>query len=283
MMDASGDCFILVDVSYYEKYAANAVWRQLKDQAGFPDSDPEFDPMDSAEYQGRFSAYFRNYLDEAVCRHYPMRSQSSYVFCIDCPREHVWRRSVFSGYKHSRDVAVQRFSMRSVKDWTRSWLGQHSSMYGSHVVSCPGAEADDVIAVLARKFRKDFPEVAVLIVSGDSDLLQLGGDGVLQVDSRGDAVTISQRLDSDGVSFEPTPMNYLKYKIMTGDSTDDIPSIKYRRCGPKKAASMVRNEAELRSFLAADRQVSADFIRNSELIDLRRIPKVLVEGIESQV
>ena len=281
-MDPSGECFTLVDVSYYEKYAANAVWRQMKDGAGFPEHDPGFDPMGSGEFAGRFAAYFRNYLDESVCRHRPMRSQSSYVFCVDCRRSDVWRRCVFPGYKHSRDVTVPKFSMDGIKEWPASWMRGHNSMYGSATVSCPGAEADDVIAVLSRKFRREFPDVDVLIVSGDSDLLQLGGPGIVQIDSRGDVVTIAQRLDSDGVSFDPTPMNYLKYKIMTGDSTDDIPSIKYRRCGPKKAASMVRNEDELRQFLNSDEQVRRDFIRNSSLIDLRRIPHVIVESIEAQ-
>lgn len=280
-MDSNNDCVVLVDVSYYEKFSANAVWRSLKDEEGFPDSDPEFDPMSNDAFSACYRRYFDFYLDSTVAKYYPMRSQSSYVFCMDCRRSDIWRRSVHPGYKHNRDVAVHKFSWSSIAEWTESWAKSHSETYGSKFIKVSGAEADDIIAVISRKYYGN-ELIDVVIVSGDSDLLQLGGPNIIQIDSKGEQMTILKRIEKDGVLFDPTPMNYLKYKIMTGDSTDCISSIRHGKCGPKTASMMVNSPEKMKQYIKSDKSISSNFIMNTILIDLRKTPGQLIESIEDQ-
>ena len=269
------------DVSYFEKYAANAAFRKLHD-GGKMEDDPSFDPMTVEDFNYAFSSYFTFRLKEIVGQHYPLCGESSFVFCLDCARNDIWRKSVYQSYKYNRDNIKKKFSWYSIEYWTERWIKDHVENRGSKMIKIPGAEADDIIAVVAGVVEEELPDVGIVIVSGDSDLLQLGSHSVIQIDAKGEEVTVEKKLAVDKVHFEPTPANYLIYKILTGDATDAIPSVKHGKCGPKTAAGMISSGADVKAYIRSDPQISEAFVRNATLINLKQIPQVLKESIIAQ-
>ena len=108
---------------------------------------------------------------------------------------------------------------------------------GWPLLAVPGVEADDVIATLARAARRDSREV--VISSGDKDLAQLVGDGVLLEDGLRRGGGKAQRLDADGVrgKFGVPPERIVDYLALVGDSSDNYAGA--RGVGPKTACGLI--------------------------------------------
>ena len=278
-MNAESDSWVLVDVSYFKKYAANAAWRRFKSDNHL-DDDPNFDPMTDRAYEDALSGYFNCQLSEVIQRIYPFHDRSHTVFCLDCPRNEIWRRDVFIGYKFRRDGVKERFSYSSINSWVDSWISNYTGIVGGHAFKVRNAEADDVIAVLVEKLSQLSNETEVLIISGDSDLLQLQRGNVFQVDCYGEEQTIVKKFEKEKLSLEPTVGNYLKLKIMTGDTSDDIPAVKPGKTGPKTSAKLIREDGALLKFLKSEPLLTESFARNHQLIAFSCIPPEIRQAIE---
>lgn len=277
-MNTMAGAYVLIDVSYYEKYASFAAWKRLKEDTGLSDS-PDTDPMRYPKFVEYLSGHFNFGLSDIIGKYYPMHNHSNFIFCIDCERNQIWRKDVFPGYKHKRDSIIHKFDSSGVHLWISEWIKSHNSKYGSRSIGVPYAEADDVISVLSKELIRNDDELDVLIISGDSDLLQLGNDRVFQINSFGEIQSIEQKLSKDKVEFEPTPSNYLVYKVLCGDHSDDIPSVKHGKCGPKKAASLINDKQKLNDYIKSELEISEAFLRNYNLISLNKTPKLIVESI----
>ncbi len=108
-------------------------------------------------------------------------------------------------------------------------------------LSAPGFEADDIIATLAGRWKA---EVAVKIVSGDKDLLQLIDDRV-RVIRPGRGNVLERELDADGL-FELTglrPGQFVDYQALVGDATDNVPGV--RGIGEKTATELLKRFGSL--------------------------------------
>ena len=101
-----------------------------------------------------------------------------------------------------------------------------------------GVEADDVIATLTRQARA--AGIDVLISSGDKDLAQLVGDGVVLEDTLQD-----KRYDPTAVEekFGVGPERIGDLLALTGDSSDNIPGVD--KVGPKTAAKWLKQFGSL--------------------------------------
>lgn len=90
-----------------------------------------------------------------------------------------------------------------------------------------GYEADDLIGTVSAKVEKSHPEIPVLIVTGDKDLLQLvtdqihvfiPGRGRFSRDIEYDPSTVKEKL-------KLTPDQVVDFKALRGDPSDNIPGI----------------------------------------------------------
>ena len=154
-MNMNTECIVLIDTSYFSKYSANAAWRKLKDDFNFIE-DENFDPMTIQEYREAYSGYFLFGLDEIIGRHFPIHSGSNFVFCMDSKRSDIWRKSIFPGYKHQRDLAKKKFSYKNINDWTERYVKSHNVERGSRYIKVNGAEADDIFKVIIDREEDDF-------------------------------------------------------------------------------------------------------------------------------
>ncbi len=97
-----------------------------------------------------------------------------------------------------------------------------------------GAEADDVIATVARRVVESTHDMDVWIISADKDLTQIVGDRVQLYDPQRDTLrTPSDVFKTEGVE----PKHVVDMLSLMGDSVDNIPGVP--GIGPKTAAKLI--------------------------------------------
>jgi len=147
------------------------------------------------------------------------------------------RRNLFPAYKANRNTSrMTNYSIFSSKDEEQesinnqiSRLIQYLQCLPVTVISIDGLEADDIIGYLANKFQKHEETARVTIMSADKDFLQLVSDKVhCYSPTKKKIYTPKDVLEEFGVSSN----NFLNYKILMGDQSDNIPGIS--GLGPKK-------------------------------------------------
>ena len=68
---------------------------------------------------------------------------------------------------------------------------------------------------------------------------------------------------------------YLQYKILIGDKSDNIPSV-FKRCGKKTAMKLIANPSKLQELLdKGGEDAHTAYDRNKRLIDNRCVPEEL--------
>ena len=195
---------------------------------------------------------------------------------IACDSGNVWRREVFPNYKAGR----KKVRDKSGHDWTTIFeiMSKIKDELKEHmpykVIELDTAEADDIIAVLVKKYINQ----KILILSGDKDFIQLHNNRVKQYNP----------VLSKFVGQGETPSIYIKEHILKGDRSDGIPNVlsdddvfvegrRQRPLTKKKIASWVD---EMVMTFTEEEQKNYD--RNRELIDLSLIPPELEAKIYNE-
>lgn len=140
------------------------------------------------------------------------------------------RRNLYPEYKANRHVnRMTNYSIFSSKEEETESINnqmarliQYLKCLPVTVVSIDGLEADDIIGYLSNKFQAYNETTSVTIMSADKDFLQLISDKV-QVYSPVKKKVYKPKdvLEEFGVSS----YNFLNYKILMGDQSDNIPGI----------------------------------------------------------
>ena len=135
------------------------------------------------------------------------------------------------------------------------------------------SEADDIIAVSVKNFRKNSNE-PILIISSDKDFMQLKKHGnVKQYCPR------TKKYINEVTDLEVIQDNLLEH-IITGDTSDGIPNVfsdddtfvnedKKQNRATKKRVDDIKNEIKSNNI----NKYSSAISRNTVLIDLDRIPE----------
>lgn len=212
-----------------------------------------------SEFEATFLRGIRNILNRTGA------NSRDLVFAIDCQRRDVWRHDLLwdraenrSRYKSTRPQrhdagipAVLRFLYDDLLP--RALPGRR--------VGVPRAEADDVIAVIARLVNARAPRRRVYVVSDDSDFVQLLDHPSTEL--------LNQRLNRMRTKYPRPAREYLAMKIYMGDRIDNIGGA-FPRVGPKTADALVRDPALLAAKIARYGRATLD--RNRRLICFDCIP-----------
>ena len=192
---------------------------------------------------------------------------------ICCDGRNTWRRDSFPYYKRNR----KKTRAASGYDWNHIFetLNKIKSELDDHfpykVVHLDRAEADDIIAVLAKQWTKDEP---VLILSGDKDFMQLQKyDNVKQYSP---VQKKFLRVDN--------PQEFLFEHIVRGDTGDGIPNCLSKDStfvsGERQAPITKKRLAEWIQKGKVDyKDGDVGFDRNRRLIDFDYIPEDLAKDI----
>lgn len=224
-------------------------------------------------------------MQEDMIRHIVLNSIRSYnkqfktkygdlVICCDSKR--YWRRDVFPFYKAHRkkDREKSDINWTFIFDVFNKIRDELKENFPYRVIEVEGAEADDIIAVLASKFSVN---ENILILSSDKDFVQL---------QKYKNVTQYSPILKRFISTDD-PFLYIKEHILKGDRGDGIPNFlsadnvfilgeRQKTINNKKLASWIMSEAT--EFCTTDSMMRG-YKRNQMLIDLEYTP----EDIKSKI
>ena len=219
-----------------------------------------------------------NEVDEGMVRHMILNSirmyrQQSYndygEVVLTYDSKHYWRREVFPQYKAGRKKGREK----DKKDWNAIFecLNKIKAEFKENLpykyLEVYGAEADDIIATLCKKYRYE----PIIIVSGDKDFIQL--HKYTHVDQ------YSPILKKFVNGHDPD--TYIKEHILKGDTSDGIPNVlspdntfvdglRQRPLGRKKIENwLCMNVNDLHD------EVKRNYQRNDKLINLDNVPQEL--------
>jgi DNA polymerase-1 len=151
----------------------------------------------------------------------------------------TFRSRIYPAYKANRKPPPE--DMDPQVDRCVSLMGQ----MGIPVLAVEGVEADDTIATVVRRVRREHPEVEVRIVSRDKDLGQLVEPMVHLFDPQTDTVLgVEQLFESKGVR----PDQVVDMLALMGDPVDNVPGV--RGIGIKTAAKLIGEHGSLDALLA---------------------------------
>lgn len=152
-----------------------------------------------------------------------------------------------------------------------------SSAFDIPIFELDGYEADDLIGTISRQINEKFPNIEVIIITGDMDTLQL-------VNKKTKVYTMSRGL-SDSVLYneEKVKERYdidaeqiIDYKALRGDPSDNIPGVS--GIGEKTASELIKTFSDLDGlYKNIEDQKIKDRIRNllKEQKDLAYLSKDL--------
>jgi DNA polymerase I len=162
------------------------------------------------------------------------------IMCWDAHAQ-THRSIAYSEYKAHRPEAPS--------DLKEQMVGARELVkaFGIHAAEVDGYEADDLIGTFATKGNREGWNV--VIVTGDSDQLQLvGGNVIVQMTQRG--VTEVKIYDTAAVMerYGIPPERIPDYKALVGDTSDNIPGVP--GIGDKTATALLQKWGDLDNLLA---------------------------------
>ncbi|MCX6557602.1 MAG: DNA polymerase I [Candidatus Aminicenantes bacterium] len=148
-----------------------------------------------------------------------------------------FRRDLYPEYKAKRlqppEELIQQLPL----------IKEYLEYRGIYFLEKPGLEADDIIALMARRYAAAGGEV--LIFSADKDLFQLVAERISVFHPK-----LKQKLDRGGVKefFGIYPEQIVDYLSLAGDASDNIPGIP--GIGDKTATKLIEKYGNLAALLA---------------------------------
>jgi DNA polymerase-1 len=155
------------------------------------------------------------------------------------------RRAIYADYKGNRkdETSEGPSETRQLVFDQVSVLQDLLEATGIHQVSAAGYEADDMIATLVRdRFSDD--EYKNVIISSDRDLLQLVGDGTVQMTPHPEKFFDALKVEEE---YGVPPRLLLSYRVFDGDKSDNMPGM-YRFPRKKIATIVQEHDGDLESI-----------------------------------
>ncbi len=153
----------------------------------------------------------------------------------------TFRDDMFSNYKGTREKMPDdlRVQIDRIQDLVRA--------FNVPILTAEGYEADDVLGTVARRAAK--AGLDVVIITGDRDLLQLA-DAHVTIRLAGQKLKDSKDYGPDEVKerFGLTPTEYIDYKALVGDTSDNIPGV--AGVGEKTATELLQKYGSLDAIYA---------------------------------
>lgn len=254
-----------------------------------------------ATLYAQLGAHVNAPLDENMLRHMALNCLRSYKvkfkdageMVIACDTRHSWRKDVFAYYKANRAKVRSESGLdwKTVFEFFETMRSDLREYFPYRVIEVDGAEADDIIGVLAHKFGKDDEfgglklasdaKEQIVIISRDHDFKQLHiHDNVKQWDP------ISKKFIK-----VPNATLYLKTHIIRGDTGDGVPNLLSdddTLVVPGKRQKAIF-ERKLDEWLKQDPQdfcgsdiMRRNWKRNEQMVDLKHTPERIKDEILSQ-
>ncbi len=168
----------------------------------------------------------------------------------------TFRHKIYDAYKGTRKPMPEelREQVPVMKDVLRAM--------GIVIMEQAGLEADDILGTLAKKAEK--AGMAVSLVSGDRDLLQIATDQIkIRIPkTKRNGTEIEDYYAADVLAaYHVTPEQFIDLKALMGDASDNIPGVP--KVGEKTASALIVEYGSLANLYEHVEEVSKNAIRES--------------------
>ena len=257
---------VLVDTSYtsFYRFFATIRWYSFAFAEEFKDLKTN-NKYDWSKNQVFMEKYEKMYLDSIIkLVTKKVFNNSIIIFCMDSPKEHLWRTELQCDYKGDRADLSLKYNFKTTFNYTYETmipklLAQSESMFNIRVDKM---EADDIIAIICMHLKTHNSLQPIYLVSGDEDFLQLG---------RPNITFVNYKIKKPFVLDESEALKSLNKKFILGDSSDCIKGIfpKGKRINKKE---IMESESKLLEFLDMYPSAKIQYEFNKKMIDFKNIP-----------
>jgi len=269
---------ILVDTSYtsFYRFFATLRWLSLNDPDLYKSKkdDASYDWSKNEKFMEKYEKMYLKSIVDLVGK--KTFDTSKVIFCMDSPKENVWRSEIMKGYKADRcDLSAKANFKPAFNDTYSKIIPKiiKENKDRIHKLRLDKLEADDIIAVICKHYEKKFPDEKVYLISGDKDFLQLGRDNL---------IFINYKQKKPFTLTKEEAKEQLKLKILNGDCSDNILTIfpKDRKLlSLKKRKELIEDEEKLKEYLEENPEINEKYKINCKMIDFNFIPKELQKEI----
>lgn len=200
------------------------------------------------------------------------------VFAEDDFVSNNFRRKLYPEYKAQRSLGNKSWDYGKARDYVVNSILPELDLYkknGYIRIGVPGAEADDVIAVMMQNDGKNW--AAKILISSDHDFCQI--ENIRQFNVFGEEV-VPWVDKNKGIKMTSEEAKLVK--ILIGDGADNIPQC-FPRVGIKTAYKLCKDKTKLKEMLKENGDAAKQFLLNRQLIDFNLMPVELKESIEKTV
>ncbi|WP_395144307.1 DNA polymerase I [Armatimonas sp.] len=190
------------------------------------------------------------------------------MFCAWDTHEPTFRHEMFTEYKGTRQDTPDDLIQQG------PYARRLADVFRAISLEAPGYEADDIIGTLATQGKAAGYDV--LIVSGDSDMLQLVQPGVTVLTTiKGITDTVLYDEAAVEARYSLKPIQLTDYRALKGDSSDNIPGVP--GIGEKTATTLLQAFPTVEELEARLSEVTPTRIQEKirENLDKMRLSKEL--------
>lgn len=264
---------LCIDVSYLLFYRVNAIRTWYKHRHKQDASD---EALDATECKTKLLERIQATLHQLCKTH-----RADVVLCAYDGHKN-WRKREYQAYKKGRkhdSIVLKLFQ------YGQDYIANHPLS-----LSCPvhhmhheALEADDFIHFATRHCSREIPNARVVIIANDHDYLPLLGNPnvcVLNLKAKHNELHLPM---NTVINRQMTGDEYLQYKILVGDKSDNISAV-FKRCGKKTAMKLVADKQKLaEQFEKGGESAMVNYQLNTKLIDNRLVPQKLQEWMEEHL
>ena len=256
---------ILIDTSYtsFYRFFATIKWFSFAypDEYKLIKDNLNYEWVDNKIFMEKYEKMFISSIIKLITLR--MFNKSKIIFCLDSPKDTLWRSELYCNYKSNRYKLALKYNFSQVFNYTYNNIIPNilNTYNNTFSLLINNIEADDIIAGVCMFFKTNDPQKKIYIISGDEDFLQLGRDSI---------TFINYKNKKKKVLSEEEAKIKLHSKILFGDNSDCIKSIIIKNSKIKKKDLL--NDKILNNYLDKYPLAKEKYDFNKLMIDFNYIP-----------
>lgn len=265
---------ILIDTSYtlFHRYFATLRWLSLAHNEIYKEhiNDAEYNWIENKIFCEKYEKLYIEGIIKLVGK--KIYKNSNIIFCMDTPKEQVWRTELKCDYKGNR--MMQKTNLIPTFKYTYSTIIPNLLKNNNYMfkIKINKLEADDIIAIICTHLQIK-PEQKIYLISGDEDFKQLGRPNLYFVNFK-TKKPLELTVDDAKIT--------LHKKILLGDKSDCIKSIFPPKFPTKIKKVIVESIDDFFEFIKKNKEIEKRYNENAQLIDFRYIPKNYIDMIVNE-
>ena len=267
---------ILVDISYvsFYRFFATIRWYSLAHAEDFAKYkvDTKYDWCENKIFMEKYEKMYMESILKLVKK--KIFNNSTIIFCMDSPKENLWRTQLSSTYKGDRADLSLKHDFKQVFAYTYNTMIPNIIKLNPiiHKMRIDEMEADDIIAIITMYMEQEHSDIPIYLLSGDADFLQLG---------RPNVIFINFKTKTPLMLTKEEAYKALQDKIILGDVSDNIPGI-FPQGKRIKKKLILESDENLKEYLNKNPEAKIIYEKNTKLIDFKCIPKKFINKAQKE-